>query len=107
MLYFRLSIFIVGLLSLLFSLGVKAQETATTVVEKRVIVSPAPKAVCSTVAGHWEGNIWINTHDVCKYENRAEGVAWVNDYWSCTEAAADGTCTTWVLVPGHWVKTLE
>ena len=105
MLRFILSVLSVSLLS---AFSVQAEEVTTnTVVEKRVIVSPAPKAVCSSVAGHWEGNIWVDTHSICKYENRVEGVAWIESYWSCTVAAADGTCTTWELVPGHWVKTLQ
>lgn len=108
MLNSRLLTVAIGLLSLLVPFCVQAEETVTTtVVEKNTIVSPTPKATCSAVAGHWEGNVWIATHDVCKYENRVEGVAWVSDYWSCTEATADGTCTSWTLVPGHWVKTLE
>lgn len=105
--YRHLSAFVIILLSSLLSLGVQAQETTTPVVEKHVIISPAPKAVCSSIAGHWEGNTWVDTHDVCKYENRPEGAAWINDYWSCTAATDDGTCTTWTLTPGHWVKTLE
>ena len=99
----------IALLFSVLSFSVQAQDTTTTttVVEKHVIISPAPKAVCSSVAGHWEGNVWVDTHDICKYENRTEGVAWVNDYWSCTASDADGNCTAWTLVPGHWVKTLE
>jgi|GEM_PF-1863201 hypothetical protein len=105
----RLSVLAIGLLSLLLSFGVQAQDTTTTttVVEKHVIITPAPKADCTTVAGHWEGDVWVDTHDVCKYTDRPEGAAWVSDYWSCTAATADGTCTAWTLVPGHWVKTLE
>lgn len=103
---FILAVIGTGFISL-FSLSVQADETTTTVVEKRTIVSPAPKAICTPVAGRWEGNIWIDAHQVCKYEGRSEGVAWVNDYWSCTVATADGTCTSWVLNPGHWVKTLD
>jgi len=80
--------------------------TATTTVEKYVIVTPAPKAVCTSVDAHWEGNTWVDTHNVCKYTNRTEGVAWVDAYWSCTQSSDDGTCTTWALVPGHWVSTL-
>lgn len=81
--------------------------TTTTVVEKHAIVTPAPKAECTSVAGHWEGTTWVETHDVCKYVNRTEGAAWINDYWSCVAATDDGTCSNWVLVPGHWVKTIE
>ena len=103
----RLSALAIVLLSSVLSFSVQAQETTTTVVEKRTVITPAPKGACSTVAGHWEGDIWVDTHNVCKYENRTEGVAWVSDYWSCTAADADGNCTAWTLVPGHWVKTLE
>ena len=106
MLRFRLSVLGICSLSLLGSFCAQAQST-TTVVEKHVIVSPAPKATCFSVAGHWENNVWVDTHDVCKYENRVEGVAWINPYWSCTAATADGSCTSWELVQGHWVKTLE
>jgi hypothetical protein len=105
----RLNIFLSFLASsLLFSLSFNAQAaetTTTTVVEKSTIVTPAPKAICTSVAAHWEGNVWVATHDVCKYENRPEGAAWVSDYWTCTEATASGSCTTWTLVPGHWIAT--
>lgn len=95
-----------GLMALVLSVAVQA-ETETTVVEKKVIITPSPQATCTTIDGHWEGNAWVSKHDVCKYENRTEGVAWVQDYWSCTVYKADGTCTSWELVPGHWVKTLQ
>ena len=98
--------FVISLLSLFIPVNVQAQETTTTVVEKRVIVTPAPKSVkCTTVTGHWEGEIWIDAQTVCTYENRAEGVAWVQDYWACTVFTADGKCSTWEYRPGHWVKT--
>jgi hypothetical protein len=106
MLRFRISFLCIGLLSLI-SFGAQAETTTTTTVVKRVITTPAPKAVCTSVVAHWEGNTWVDTHDICKYENRSEGVAWVNDYWSCTEAAADGSCKTWSLVPGHWVTSMQ
>lgn len=99
-----LSVLIVGILSCFVFINTQAQ---TTVVEKRVIVTPAPKATCTTVEGAWKGNTWIASHEVCKYENRKEGVAWVDSYWSCTESSEDGTCTAWTLVPGYWVQTLE
>lgn len=97
--------FIAIFFSLFISFGAQAQET---VVEKQVIVTtPAPKSVsCTSVAAHWEGNVWFNTQSICTYENRAEGVAWVQDYWACTVATGDGNCTTWEYRPGHWVKTL-
>jgi hypothetical protein len=104
MLRSRLALLSLGLLSAV-SLGAQAQTTTVTttpVVEKYVIVSPAPKGVCTTINGHWEGAAWVATHEVCKYENRTEGVNWVGEYWSCTASTADGNCTTWVLVPGHW-----
>ena len=86
----------------------QAQTTnTTTVVEKRVIVSPAPKSTkCTTINAHWEGDVWFDTQTVCTYENRVEGIAWVQDYWACTSADATGNCTAWEYKPGHWVKTL-
>lgn len=92
----RLCILGIGFLSTVLSLGALAQEGTY------VIVSPAPKGVCTSVAGHWEGNVWVDRQEICKYENRSEGALWINDYWSCTASNPDGTCTTWVLVPGHW-----
>lgn len=102
------SIIGLGLLTLLVSFSAQAQQTTTTtVVEKRVLLTPAPKGECTTVQGHWEGNIWKDTYTLCKYENRKEGTAWVSDYWACTASTADGSCTAWELVPGHWVSTLD
>jgi len=97
----------------LFTLNVYAQDTTTTtvvpatttVVERGVITTPAPKAVCKTVPAHWEGDMWADTHSECSYTNRPEGVVWVDSYWSCSQASADGTCTTWTLVPGRWLTT--
>ena len=81
-------------------------DTDTTIVEKRTITSAPPKSVqCTTVKGHWESEIWIDTQTVCNYANRSEGAAWVQDYWACTASAADGTCTNWEYRPGHWMKT--
>ena len=104
MLRFRLSVLGVGLATLFVSFAVQAD---TMVVERKVVTTPEPKAICTTVEGSWKGNTWISSHEVCKYENRKEGVAWVNSYWSCTDAAADGTCNTWTLVPGYWMQTLQ
>lgn len=105
MLHFRscLLIFLSGLLFLSVYTAAQADDmnTNTVVVEKKVIVTPAPAATCTSVAGHWEGNTWVYSHNVCKYENRTEGSIWIDSYWSCT-AASDTTCTAWTLVPGHW-----
>lgn len=103
MLRLSLGVLSLGLLSVM-SISANAQATGATtpVVEKYVIVSPTPKGVCTTVAAHWSGNVWVAAHEECKYENRTEGVTWVNDYWSCTASTSDGNCTTWALVPGHW-----
>ena len=104
-----LLVLIASLIPLGFSASAQADETTTTTtIEKHVIITPSPKSVsCTTIDAHWEGDVWVDTQSVCKYENRTEGAAWVNDYWTCTAANADGTCTAWALVPGHWVKTLE
>jgi hypothetical protein len=108
---FRLGLLIlgVGFLSLFISIGAQAAETSstTTTIVERQIITPAPKAVCKSIAGHWEGNVWVDVHNVCRYENRTEGAAWIDSYWSCLVADAAGTCTNWQLVAGHWVKTLE
>lgn len=103
MLRSRLCILSLGLLSAI-SFGAQAQEPTTQVVEKYVIVSPAPQGSCTTVNAHWEGGVWVATHEVCKYENRPEGSVWVSDAWSCTNSSPDGTCGTWVKTPGHWEK---
>ncbi|OGT36461.1 MAG: hypothetical protein A3F11_11775 [Gammaproteobacteria bacterium RIFCSPHIGHO2_12_FULL_37_14] len=98
---------LLGLLVMNVSMNIQAQEVVVPVVEKNIIISPAPKSVsCTTVNAHWEDNVWVDTQTVCRYESRVEGVAWVNDYWACTTATADGKCTVWELKSGHWVKTL-
>jgi len=105
MLYSRLSI--IGICLLLGSFNALAQTTTTTTVVEKHIVTPAPKGTCTTVAAHFEGDVWQDSYTICKYENRQEGVAWVSEYWSCTASTSDGTCTTWALVPGHWISTLQ
>lgn len=75
---------------------------------QQVIVTPAPQsASCKTVSAHWKGNTWIAEQTVCKYTNRTEGVAWVNDYWTCSDYdLTTGNCKTWTYQPGYWVQTL-
>jgi hypothetical protein len=93
----------------LFAINTQAQtSTTTTTIEKKVIVTPVPKsAKCTTVGPHWEGEVWVDTQTICTYENRVEGVAWVQDYWACTTYNVDtGACTAWEYKPGYWVKTL-
>ena len=109
---FKIVTLVLGMVFAFFSFTALADDpadttTTTTVVEKHTIITPAPKAVCTAVAGHWEGSVWVDTHNVCRYENRSEGAAWVDTYWSCTVYDANGNCTSWALVPGHWEKTIE
>lgn len=96
------------IVSALLSLFLCAEAMAqTTVIERHVIVTPAPKyESCTTVAGHWEGDVWVNEQTVCKYSDRKEGVAWVQDYWACTQFTDNGDCTAWEYRPGHWVSTV-
>lgn len=100
---------IVTLVSLFVSVSAQAQDegttTTTTVTEKKIILTPPPKsASCTTVAAHWEDNVWVAEQTVCKYEGRAEGVEWVQDYWACTVSTPDGNCTNWEFKPGHWIQ---
>lgn len=105
---FNLITLMLGTLLSFISFAVQADDlVTTTTVERHVVTTPAPKPVCASVPGHWEGNVWVDIHNVCRYTDRTEGAAWVESYWSCTDADANGTCTAWVLVPGHWVKTLQ
>ena len=96
--------------SFFISFQAVAQDTttATTVVERKVIVTPAPKsAKCTTISGHWEGDVWFDSQTVCTYENRTEGVAWVQDFWSCTKYdSTTGECKTWEYKPGYWLQTM-
>lgn len=96
-----------GLFLLLITTSVFAQSTTTTTtIVQKGIVTPPPKGSCTTVQGHWvDGNTWADTYTQCKYENRSEGAVYISDYWSCTQATADGTCTAWTLVPGHWQQS--
>ena len=107
MTYFKNILMVLSIFSLFFStFNAVAQET--TVVERKVIITPAPKSAnCKTIAAHWEGDVWFDSQTVCTYENRAEGVAWVQDFWSCTKYdGVTGECSNWEYKPGYWVKTL-
>lgn len=101
------------------SIGFAADETVTTTttttnpdgsttVVKKTITTPAPKSIsCSTVAAHWDNNIWIDEQTMCKYAGRSEGVTWVNPYWACTVFTDAGDCTTWEYKPGYWIKNAQ
>jgi hypothetical protein len=104
----------------IFMLTAFAQETTTTttttdaatgkttIVEKKVIITPAPKSIsCTTVAAHWENDIWVDTQTVCKYEGRTEGIEWVQDYWACVKFTDAGDCTNWEYRPGYWMQTKQ
>lgn len=95
-----------------------AQAATETVIEKQVVITnvPAAKEVvvtpsgavrCFTVKEGWSGNEWIPEHQICQYKDSPEGLAWVASYWKCSAATADGACTKWDWIPGHWVKTFE
>jgi len=117
----RLLILFTGLLSLtISSLNVFAQSsTAATIVERQVIVTPAPapKEVvvapqgyynCFTVDAGWYKDTWVPAHRVCQYQGQTQGVAWVEGYWQCNKFTSDGTnCTNWEWMPGRWVQTLS
>ena len=89
----------------------------TTVVEKKTITTavPSPKVVvvepsnyvnCFTVNAGWNNNNWADTHKVCQYANSAEGLAWVQGYWQCTDyTATTGECKKWDWKDAHWVKS--
>lgn len=94
-----------------------AGNTVTKVVERRAITTPVPAAKetvatpsgyvsCFTVEGAWFNNIWVPSHRVCQYENAAEGNVWIEGYWACDAATAEGVCTNWVWKSGHWEKKL-
>jgi hypothetical protein len=104
---FSLLIALILSLSALFFYTSAQADTTTTVVERHVVITPAPKSTkCTTVNGHWDGDVWLDAQTVCTYSDRAEGAAWVQDYWACTAATADGSCTSWQYRPGHWVQTM-
>lgn len=99
----ELAMIVISLIACI-SASAETTTTTTTVVEKKIITSPPPKSVsCATVVAHWEGNVWYDSQTVCKYEGRSEGAEYVQDYWACTVANDDGSCTTWEFRPGHWV----
>src|SRR5580704_3052832 len=66
------------------------------VVQKRVIITttPAPKETlpmpsgyvsCFTVKAGWYEDVWVADHSVCTYSNSANGLVWVEGYWSCNK----------------------
>lgn len=88
------------------------------VVEKRVIITttPAPKEVlpmptgyvsCFTVKAGWNQDIWVADHNVCTYSNSAQGVVWVEGYWTCDKYdLTQGNCTNWNWKAAHWEKSV-
>jgi len=123
-----------GLLVLLLSFNVYAQQessstttttsqtpTGDTVVQqvtkttrvttpvptaKEVITAPQGYVSCFTVSEGWVNDVWIPAHQVCQYQNSAEGVVWIEGYWGCDKSTSDGVCTNWVWKSGHWEKNL-
>lgn len=80
--------------------------TTTVPAAKEVITTPTGYVSCTTIDAGWVDNNWIPEHRVCKYENSPEGVAWVDGYWSCTQAKMDtGECINWKWITAHWEKT--
>ena len=133
---FRLSVFLSGLLFLFVCVNVQAQDKETTtttttteitpengavtkVIEttRRTIVTPVPVAKevitipqgfvsCFNVEAGWFNDTWVPSHRVCQYTNSGEGVVWIEGYWGCNQATAEGVCTNWEWKAAHWEKTL-
>jgi hypothetical protein len=108
-----------GMLVLMFSMNTFADNSVTTTtssmsadgtttVVKKTITSPAPKSLsCTTIAAHWDNNIWIDEQSKCKYSGRAEGAEWIQAYWACNAFTDAGDCTNWEYKQGYWVKTAQ
>ncbi len=73
---------------------------------KEVVVAPSGYASCFTVADGWYNGTWVPSHQVCQYENSAEGVVWIEGYWGCNKSTPEGVCSNWEWRKGHWEKKL-
>lgn len=73
---------------------------------KEVIAVPQGYVSCFTVEAGWYNNIWVPAHQVCQYENSAQGVVWIEGYWGCNAATPEGVCTNWEWKAGHWEKKM-
>lgn len=73
---------------------------------KEIVTAPQGFATCFKVAEGWFNDIWVPAHQVCQYDNSAEGTVWVEGYWGCNKATADGVCTNWEWKAGRWEKKL-
>lgn len=73
---------------------------------KEVVVAPQGYASCFTVEAAWFNNVWVPAHQVCQYENSPQGLVWVEGYWGCNKATAEGVCTNWDWKAGRWEKKL-
>jgi hypothetical protein len=74
---------------------------------KEVIVTPTGYVNCFKVEAGWNRGIWAAEHQVCQYDNVAEGVAWVEGYWVCDKFGTDNVCTNWTWQAGHWLQKLS
>lgn len=83
----------------------KRTITTTVPAPKETIETPTGFVSCTSMPAGWFNNVWVPARRVCKYSNSAEGVDWVEGYWSCTQYTLDsGECTAWNWVPAHWEK---
>lgn len=76
-------------------------------VAKEIVPIPQGYQTCYKVGAGWRKEKWIPEHQVCQYQNMAEGIAWVQGYWACTDVTEDGTCIVWEWNSAHWLKTLS
>lgn len=95
--------------------GINGSKVVETV--RKVVVTPVPTAKetvaaptgyvsCFNVEAGWFDNVWVPTHRVCQYNNTESGVVWIEGYWGCNKATAEGVCTNWDWKAGHWQKKL-
>jgi hypothetical protein len=84
-----------------------SRQVVTTPVPaaKEVIAAPAGYDSCFNVEAGWFNNIWIPMHRVCQYQNATQGSTWIEGYWGCDQATAEGVCSNWEWKPGRWEKS--
>lgn len=73
---------------------------------KEVVAAPEGYVTCFTVQEGWFNDFWVPTHQVCQYDNAADGIVWIEGYWGCNVATAEGVCSNWEWRAGHWEKKL-
>lgn len=108
----RFSILTGCLLALITNVGAEASTNVSLVVNappaREIVVAPRGYANCYFVESEFNGDVWVNRHQVCEYENMTSGDTWISGYWQCLHYnRSERMCLRWSWVRGHWERRIS